>query len=78
VEDEIGKECGACGGGEKCGLWFDRETCWKEPLGRPSCKYDGGVDWIRLIQERHKWRALVVPEATLGLPEIRGISRLFE
>ena len=50
----------------------------KRPLGRPSCKYVGGVDWIRLIQDRHKFRALVVPEVTVGLPKIRGISRLFE
>jgi len=38
----------------------------------------GGVEWIRLIEDRHKWRVLVVPEVTVGLPKISGISRLFE
>lgn len=50
----------------------------KRPFGRSSCKYDGGLAWIRLIQYRHIWRALVIPEVTVGFPKIRGISRLFE
>jgi hypothetical protein len=43
----------------------------KRPLGRPSCRWGdgvrmdlreiglGGVDWIRLSQDRDRWRAVV-------------------
>jgi hypothetical protein len=43
----------------------------KRPLGRPRCKWVdnvkmdlleigwGGVEWIGLVQDRDKWRALV-------------------
>jgi hypothetical protein len=43
----------------------------KRPLGRPKCRWEdrirmdlreiglGGVDWIRLAQDRHQWRAVV-------------------
>jgi hypothetical protein len=43
----------------------------KRPLGRPRCKWEdgirmdlreigfGGVDWIRLAQDRDRWRAVV-------------------
>jgi hypothetical protein len=43
----------------------------KRPLGRPRCRWEdlirmdlreiglGGVDWIRLAQERYRWRAVV-------------------
>jgi hypothetical protein len=43
----------------------------KRPLGRPRCRWEdgvrmeikrnwlGGVDWIRLAQDRDRWRAVV-------------------
>jgi hypothetical protein len=43
----------------------------KRPLGRPRCRWEdrirmdlreiglGGVDWIRLSQDRDQWRAVV-------------------
>jgi hypothetical protein len=43
----------------------------KRPLGRPRCRWEhgvrmdlreiglGGVDWIRLSQDRDRWRAVV-------------------
>jgi hypothetical protein len=43
----------------------------RRPLGRPRCRWEdgirmdlreiglGGVDWIRLAQERVRWRAVV-------------------
>jgi hypothetical protein len=44
----------------------------KRPLGRPRCRWEdgismdlretdlGGVDWIRLSQDRDRWRAVVI------------------
>jgi hypothetical protein len=43
----------------------------KRPLGRPRCRWEdnirmdlqevgcGGMDWIRLTQDRHRWHAIV-------------------
>jgi hypothetical protein len=34
----------------------------KRPLGRPRRRWEdwlGGVDWIRLAQDRDRWRAVV-------------------
>jgi hypothetical protein len=43
----------------------------KRPLGRPRCRWEGGirmdlletgwggVDWIRMAQDRDRWRAVV-------------------
>jgi hypothetical protein len=48
-----------------------REKCVKRPLGIPRCRWEngirmdlreiglGGVDWIRLAQDRDRWRAVV-------------------
>jgi hypothetical protein len=50
----------------------------RRPLGRPRRRWEGGVrmdlretglgcvDWIRLSQDRHRWRAVV--SAVMNLP----------
>jgi hypothetical protein len=51
----------------------------KRPLGRPSRRWEdgnrmdlreiglGGVDWIRLSQDRDRWRAVVSAVMNLGV-----------
>jgi hypothetical protein len=62
----------------------------KRPFGRPrrrredNIKMDlqevgcGGMDWIDLALDRERWLALVNAVMDLGVPKIRGISRLAE
>jgi hypothetical protein len=39
-------------------------------LRRNFKKWDGGMDWIELTQDRGRWRAVV----KLRVPKMRGIS----
>jgi hypothetical protein len=51
----------------------------KRPLGRPRRRWEvgirmdlreiglGGVDWIRLVQDRDRWRAVVSAVMNLGV-----------
>jgi hypothetical protein len=72
--------CSADGGGERCVQGFGGETCGIEPLGRPrrrwwdNIKLDlqemecGCMDWIKLAQDRNRWRALVNEVMNLRVP----------
>jgi len=56
------------------------ETGWKEPLGRPRCRWVdnirmdlqevgcGYMDWIGLTQDRDRWRTLVSVVMNLRVP----------
>jgi hypothetical protein len=77
--NEIGEECGTYGGDEIRELGFDGgKPEGSSPLGRPSRrwiilkwivnKYDAGLGWIELAQERDKWRAIVNTAMNLRAP----------
>jgi hypothetical protein len=56
----------------------------KRPLGRPRCRWEdgirmdlreiglGGVDWIRLSQDRDRWRTVVSAVMNLRVLAPRG------
>ena len=58
----------------------------KRPLGRPRRRWEdnnktdlqevaGGCgDWMKLAQDRDRWRALVSTAMNLRVPKMRGIS----
>jgi hypothetical protein len=75
----VGGACGTHGRGEKTVEGFGGKARRKErPLGRPRRRWEdgtrmdlreiglGGVDWIRLSQDRDRWRAVV--SAVMNLP----------
>ena len=58
----------------------------KRPLGRPRRRWEdnikmdlrevggGGGNWMKLAQDRDRWRALVGTVRNLRVPKMRGIS----
>jgi len=67
------------GRGEECtGFWWGNLR--ERPLGRPRRRWEdnikmdlqevgcGGMDWIKLAQDRDRWRALVNPIMSLQAP----------
>jgi hypothetical protein len=69
--NEVGGACGTYGRGEKSVQGFGGKARRKEPLGRPRRSWEdgirmdlreiglGGVEWIRLAQDRDQWWAVV-------------------
>jgi hypothetical protein len=68
----VGGACGTHGRGEESVQDFVGKPEGKRPLGRPRRRWGdgvrmdlrefglgGGVDWIRLDQDRDRWRAVV-------------------
>jgi hypothetical protein len=66
-------------------FWLENEGT--RPLGRPRRRWKhnvtvdlmeigwgGGVDWIRLTQNKDKWRCLVKTVMNFGYHKRRGIS----
>jgi hypothetical protein len=69
---EMGRTCGAYGGGKRGAQGVGGETEGKRPLGRPNRSWEnninmdrqegGGIwggDWMKLAQDRDRWRAFV-------------------
>ena len=79
-KNEIGGACSAYGGVEKRMLGFGGEPEVKRPLGRPRRRWEDnikmdlqkvecwGMDWIRLAQDKDRWRALVSAVTNLRVP----------
>jgi len=68
----MGGKCGAYGGKRTLGRakrrWEDNIKTDLQKVGR------GCGDWMKLAQDRDRWRALVSTVMNLRFPKMRGIS----
>jgi hypothetical protein len=58
----------------------------KRLLGRPRCRWEDNIkmdlqdvgggcgDWMELVQDKERWRALVSTVRNIRVPKMRGIS----
>ena len=86
----MGGACGAYGGVERCIQVLVGKPGVKRPLGRPMHRWEDnikmdlqevgcdGMDWIKLAEDRDKWRALVNVVMDLRVSKMRAISSLDE
>ena len=55
-------------------LWRPRRR-WEDSIKMDLQKVGGGCeDWMELVQDRDRWRALVSTAVSLRAPKMRGIS----
>jgi len=55
-------------------LWRPRRR-WENSIKMDLQKVGGGCeDWMELVQDRDRWRALVSTAVSLRVPKMRGIS----
>jgi hypothetical protein len=76
----VGGTCGTHGGGERCLQVLVGKPKVKRPLGRPRRSWEDnikmdlkeigidGANWIRLAQDRVRWRAFVNTVMNLRVP----------
>ena len=76
----MGGACGTYGGRESCAQGFGEKSEGKRPLGRPRRRWEGNIkmdlqevgrgcgDWMKLSQDRDRWRALVSTVMNFGVP----------